>query len=334
MVTRFKKIPTLFFTTACVNLLLLSMQTVVSQDIEIIDRDGKQANIVPEVEGGAPAAQPPAEIRQPLGGAMGGVMGQGALEGKGLSVIGPDGQPMFLSTEGARSVVISRSMSTVSINGAQEVKVIAKAVVIDADGQRREYELVDTDDAEGLAEMDDSNKPVAAKSYMVGLVSQPVPEMVRSQLGLESETGLMVQNIAPGSPAETAGLKRFDILLFADDQQLSTLQDLTTVVQEVGAEDRSIMLTVVRGGKEIPVEIKPVERDLAAAPMQRMPMDMFEMNDMDLGNLFGDGNDPGMNRMREMMREQMKQMKEELQNMDGIIQQGLPMESPMKVEIR
>ena len=326
MATRFKTIPTLFFATACVVPQLLPMQPVASQDIEIMDRDGKQANITPEVEGVAPAAQPPADLRA----LQGRVMGQGdlGLQREPLSVIGPDGQPMLVSTEGARSVMINRSITTVNNNGAREVKVISKAIVIDADGQRHEYVLADTDNAEGLAEMDDSQKPPTAKSYMVGLVCQPTPEMVRSQLGLESEDSLLVKVIAPGSPAETAGLKKYDVLLFADDQQLASLKDLTAVVQEAGADDRSIMLTVVRGGDEIPVEIKPAERDLAAAPARGMPMDMFEMNDIDPGNLFGDGNDAGMNRMREMMREQMKQMKEELQNLDGIIPQGLPMQMP------
>jgi hypothetical protein len=64
--------------------------------------------------------------------------------------------------------------------------------------------------------------------------------------------------------------------------------------------------------------------------MRRMPMNMFEMNDMGPGILFGgrDGGEAGMNRMREMMQRQLDQMKEEFQNMDALIQQGIPMDLP------
>lgn len=161
---------------------------------------------------------------------------------------------------------------------------------------------------------------------MIGAVCQPAPEMVRSQLGLDESTGLLVKQIQSGSPADTGGLKKFDVLLYADDQQLSSVNDLTTVVNEVGQDEAVITFTVVRGGEEIPVEIQPAERDFAAMPMRRMPMDMFEMNDMGPGILFG-GRDGigGVNRMREMMQRQMDQMKEEFQNMDALIQEGLPL---------
>jgi len=116
------------------------------------------------------------------------------------------------------------------------------------------------------------------------------------------------------------------VLLYADDQQLSSVKDLSTVVNEVGQDEGVITFTVVRGGDEIPVEVQPAERDFAAMPMRRMPMDMFEMKDMGPGILFGrDGGAPGMNRMREMMQQQMELMKEEFQNMDALIQEGLPL---------
>jgi len=291
----------------------------VAQDIEIIGNDGKQVEISPQVVG---EAVPPARFPAPEQG-----VGQG--RGTGLTVLGPDGEPMFFPTEDARSVQIQRSVSTQMVDGQRQVVQKGTAIVVDADGQRREFELAETDDIDGLATMKPSQQPAAKKSWMVGVVCVPAPEMVRSQLGLEESTGLLVQKIQPGSPAETGGLKRFDVLLYADDQQLSSVKDLTTVVDEVGQEEGVISLTVVRGGAEIPIEVQPAERDYAAMPMQRMPMNMFEMNDMGPGILFG-GRDGagggGMNRMREMMQRQMDQMKEEFQNMDALIQQGLPMD--------
>jgi len=180
--------------------------------------------------------------------------------------------------------------------------------------------------------MQPNQKPAAKKSWMIGAVCQPAPEMIRSQLGLGESTGLLVQQIQPGSPADTGGLKKFDVLLYADDQQLASVKDLTTAVNEVGQEEGAITFTVVRAGKEMPIEVQPAERDFAAAPMQRMPMNMFEMNDLGPGILFGRGggdHEAGLERMRQMMQHQMQQMKEEVENMDALIQEGLPLELQM-----
>lgn len=293
----------------------------VGQDIEIIGNDGKQVEIAPRLDGEAvPPANSPApdqDIDQ--------------MPRKGLTVLGPDGQAMFLPTENARSVQIQRSVSTQIVNGQRQVVQKGTAIVVDADGQRREFELAETDNVDGLATIQPHQKPEAKKSWMIGAVCQPAPEMVRSQLGLDESTGLLVRQIQPGSPAEAGGLKKFDVLLYAEDQQLSSVKDLSTVVDEVGQEEGVITLTVVRGGEEIPIEVQPAERDYAAMPMRRMPMDMFEMNDMGPGILFGDlqRGGAGMNGMREMMQRQMDQMKEEFQNMDALIQEGLPLDLPM-----
>ena len=294
----------------------------VAQDIEIIGNDGKQVDIAPPVDGGQNIPQ----VIPRAGAEAAPNQGGGQGRGTGLTVLGPDGQPMFLPTENARSVQIQRSVSTQIVDGQREVVQKGTAIVVDADGKRREFELAQTDDVDGLASMKPNQQPEAKKSWMIGAVCQPAPEMVRSQLGLDESTGLLVKQIQPGSPADTGGLKKFDVLLYADDQQLSSVNDLTTVVNEVGQDEAVITFTVVRGGEEIPVEIQPTERDFAAVPMRRMPMDMFEMNDMGPGILFGvDGGAPGMNRMREMMQQQMDQMKAEFRNMDALIQEGLPL---------
>ncbi len=304
--------------------LLTAASPAVAQEIEIIGNDGKQVEIEPQVGGDI----------VPQAGNL--ALGRQAGKGKGLTVKGPDGQPMFLPTQDARSVQIQRSVSTQIVNGQREVVNKGTAIVVDADGQRREYELAETDNVDGLATMQLDQKPEAKKSWMVGVVCQPAPAMIRSQLGLDEGIGLLVQQIQPGSPAEAGGLRKFDVLLYADDQQLSSVKDLTTVVNEVGLDEGVITLTVVRGGEEIPIEVQPVERDYAAMPMRRMPMDMFEMNDMGPGILFGrgNGNDGGMLRMREMIQQQMEQMREEFQNMDALIQEGLPMEQMPKFERR
>jgi hypothetical protein len=315
LATKFFKIE--FRSLICCAALLTAGSPLVAQEIEIIGNDGKQVEIQPRVAG---EVIPQAEAAVPEAG-----------KGKGLTVVGPDGQAMFLPTDNARSVQIQRSFSTQIVDGQRNVVQNGTAIVVDADGQRREYKLAETDNVDDLATMQTDQKPEVKKSWMVGVVCQPAPAMIRSQLGLDEGMGLLVQQVQPSSPAATGGLKKFDVLLFADDQQLSSVKDLTTVVNEVGQGEGVITFTVVRGGEEIPIEVQPAERDYAAMPMRRMPMNMFEMNDLGPGILFGrgNGNDGGMLRMREMMQQQMEQMKEEFQNMDALIQEGLPMRLEM-----
>ena len=310
---------TLFLAAA--TLLIAVGSSAMAQDIQIIGKDGKQVDIVPPA--GGVEDIPQARANAAMGEALGGPIDQG--HGTGLTVIGPDGEPMFLPTENARSVQIQRSVSTKIVDNQRQVVQKGTAIVVDADGQRREFELAETDDMDGLATMKPNQQSDARKSWMIGAVCLPAPEMVRVQLGLEQSTGLLVQKIQPGSPADLAGLKRFDVLLYADDQQLTSVKDLTTVVDDIGQQAGTISLTVMRGGQEV-----PIESDFAAMPMRRMPMNMFEMNDMGPGILFGgrDGGEAGMNRMREMMQRQLDQMKEEFQNMDALIQQGIPMDLP------
>ena len=79
----------------------------VAQEIEIIGNDGKQVEIAPQVDAEViPPASSPALDRESR---------------KGLTVLGPDGQPMFLPTENTRSVQIQRSVSTQIVDGQRTV---------------------------------------------------------------------------------------------------------------------------------------------------------------------------------------------------------------------
>lgn len=67
----------------------------------------------------------------------------------------------------------------------------------------------------------------------IGVIAAPVPEMVRAQLSnLPEGQGLTVFMVAKESPAMVAGLERFDVIVRADGQPVSTPQDLQQIINK------------------------------------------------------------------------------------------------------
>ncbi|MBA2277574.1 MAG: trypsin-like peptidase domain-containing protein [Chloroflexia bacterium] len=92
----------------------------------------------------------------------------------------------------------------------------------------------------------------------VTLQSVTLPEGTRDDAG-EQTTGLLVVNIASGSPAATAGLIVGDILIALDDQDLVDVADL----QQNLTGDRigtALPARVLRGGERREIAVTPAER--------------------------------------------------------------------------
>ena len=99
-------------------------------------------------------------------------------------------------------------------------------------------------------------------TFTLGCRYGSIHPAVKSQLGLES--GVMVTQVPQGSAAAKAGVQVHDILLFADEKQLTSQYDLKTVVQAAGEAKASVSLTLIRGGKEILVVVTPEQRKATA----------------------------------------------------------------------
>ena len=85
----------------------------------------------------------------------------------------------------------------------------------------------------------------------------PAGEALRTQLGLTDGQGLVVDDVMEKSPAEKAGLKKFDVLLAAGDKSLKSLEDLVTAVQN--AKETPIALLVLRGGNKETNTVTPTK---------------------------------------------------------------------------
>jgi len=130
---------------------------------------------------------------------------------------------------------------TVDANGATaEAKAITISVVGDGQG------FVFEGNAAAGAE--------AKKVPFIGVVTSPLGEQVRAQTNLTEDVGLSVDVVSPDSPAAKAGLKAHDILAKYDDQLLCAAVQLSALVKRTGTGNKAT-LTVLRGGKELPIEV-------------------------------------------------------------------------------
>ena len=266
--------------------------------VQILDGDGKQ--ITPN--------EIPAETDQPTDEA-------------------PQIDPQIFGGNGS-SIIIRKSFSSVDENGDLKTESSGKAIVIGPDGKKQEFDLQDGENMElNIGPMRIRGLipgPVAngqAESFSLGVKCKPVHPAVASQLNLE--TGMMVSSVRNGSPAATAGIQQYDVLLYADDKQLNRQSDLSKAVNAAGEADANISLTLIRGGKEISVAVKPekgVADQMKAGPMNGMPQDLF---DFEADGLFGEdalgkGMEARMRKHMERMQERADRMQQQLR--DGLIE--------------
>jgi membrane-associated protease RseP (regulator of RpoE activity) len=125
---------------------------------------------------------------------------------------------------------------------------------------------------DGASARDVAPQPPAPQ-YWIGLLGSPIPpeHILRAQIDLPENEGLLVQNVVPNSPASKAGLKQYDILVKANDKQLHEMQDLVDQVATEGPKKGEIKLDVLRRGKHESLSITPEDRP-ANASMPRPNM--------------------------------------------------------------
>jgi len=74
-----------------------------------------------------------------------------------------------------------------------------------------------------------------------------------------SGKGVRLSGVAPGSPAETAGLKEGDIIIGINSKAIGSLKDFSDILKTLNPGDK-ISVKLLRGGKEMNVETVVKER--------------------------------------------------------------------------
>ncbi len=100
-----------------------------------------------------------------------------------------------------------------------------------------------------------ADQPGPAKpSAFLGVSVAPVSEEEARKLGLAEPTGVMVERVGKGSPAEKAGLKKGDVILEADGVVIDEPRRLKDVIASHMPGD-VIEILLLRDGKETTVEV-------------------------------------------------------------------------------
>ncbi|HEX6395171.1 MAG TPA: S1C family serine protease [Acidimicrobiales bacterium] len=89
----------------------------------------------------------------------------------------------------------------------------------------------------------------------VGLAPSRMAARLRSAVGLPARDGVLVREVASGSPAAEAGLTRGDLIVAAGGSAVTTTDELLAAVDAVG-DDGILRLTVVRGVEDVEVVVR------------------------------------------------------------------------------
>jgi membrane-associated protease RseP (regulator of RpoE activity) len=127
-------------------------------------------------------------------------------------------------------------------------------------------------------------------AYWLGIQGQPIDSPVlRTHLQLADDVGVVIANVIKDSPAEKAGLRRHDILLAVNGEEIT---DMATLQRAVAAsEGKPVELKIIRLAKEDTVKVTPEvpPKDLVVpAPEGGNAMPGFPgMGNMQMGDLQG-----------------------------------------------
>lgn len=82
----------------------------------------------------------------------------------------------------------------------------------------------------------------------LGVRLMPVPEMLAVHLGLDEGAGQMVINVVADSPADKAGLVRYDVITSIAGEKVEQYEAFVQEIKSAGAGAK-VKLTVISGGK-------------------------------------------------------------------------------------
>ena len=118
----------------------------------------------------------------------------------------------------------------------------------------------------------------------LGVHASRLDRAISHQLGLPAGVHLQVDQVAPGSPAETAGIKLYDVLLKFDDQLLINPEQLKTLVRMRNPGER-VSLSLLRQSKPLTLSVELMEAPEDAR--QSHGRDWMEDDLFDTDRLFG-----------------------------------------------
>lgn len=108
----------------------------------------------------------------------------------------------------------------------------------------------------------------AARWPLAGLTTSRASDVLREQLALPAGAGLIVEDVAAGSAAERAGVRRHDVLVALDEQWLVLPEQLPALLYG-SDESTPHRLDIRRGGAAAAIHLGPPPRSEAPAEIPR-----------------------------------------------------------------
>ncbi len=124
-----------------------------------------------------------------------------------------------------------------------------------------------------VVNVDEESDKAPQGEYWLGVQIAALSEVVKRQLAVEH--GLAVEEVSPDSPAAKAEIRKYDILVKADDKPLKEFGDLIKVVD--ASQGKEIVIAIVRGGKDSSVKVAAVKRPETARVEVRTPKPEFRV---------------------------------------------------------
>ncbi len=98
--------------------------------------------------------------------------------------------------------------------------------------------------------------PTAECRAWLGVRLAPVPEALKAHLGSD---GVMVTNVVVDSPADKAGLERYDVIVEFGGQAVHAFADLQAALEKVDP-GQDVTLRIIRNGREQVLHVRPGRR--------------------------------------------------------------------------
>jgi serine protease Do len=93
----------------------------------------------------------------------------------------------------------------------------------------------------------------------LGVYAEDIDREKMGSYGLREPRGVGITNVVNASPAEKAGLRKGDVILRFDGENVTSVRKLNRLVSEV-APDQSVRILISRGGAEQEVAVTMAER--------------------------------------------------------------------------
>lgn len=106
----------------------------------------------------------------------------------------------------------------------------------------------------------------------LGVAIQDLNEELAEYYGVKGEKGVLVTEVFPGDPADTAGIKPKDIVIEVNGEKVTTSRELSRTIADIGVGEKAKIL-VLRDGKKKIFNVEIAKREDSKLISRRSPRD-------------------------------------------------------------